>query len=172
MAKKQFTISDLVDNATDFTNLKDRLRTAFQILEKHFDDKSDFHFVDKKTNTDPSQYKAGDVVIDSSIYDDAIVIYAFDAKKNKIPLSLKSLAGTLPCSYNEIFIGNGSTFIFNTQVPFEPGTTQVYLAGARQRLGSSGQYTENASTYKQIQFGVIPANGAVIVVDYEMKRIL
>lgn len=166
---KQISIAQQIDEAADFTDLKRRIRNALVSIESQFNTNTAIHFVDKTTDNNPSQYKQGDVVIDSSIVDGAIVIYAYDAKHNKTPLSFRSLAGSLPISVNEIFVANGSNTTFNAQATFIAKSTAVYKAGARQRLGVD--YTESSNN-KQIIFAAAPSNGTVIILDYEMVAVL
>jgi hypothetical protein len=162
---KQISLAQQIDDAHDFDDLKRRIRAALANIETQFNAGAALHFVDKKTDNNPAQYKQGDIVVDSSVVDGAIVIYAYDAKLNKTPLSFRSLTGSLPVSINEVFLGNGSNTTFNAQVTFVPRSTAVYKAGLRQRIGVD--YIETANN-KQIVFAVAPANLAVIVLDYEM----
>lgn len=170
MPKRELSITDQIDAASSFEDLKFRIRNVFRQIETHFQSKSTIYYVDNKTANDPSQYKTGDIIVDASTIPNSLVIYTFDAKKNKLTQSLQSFPGNLPLSQNEIFLGDGSNKNFNTQVPFNPKTTQVYKAGLRQRLNTD--YTENTSTYKQVQFITAPAAGAVIIIDYEMAKVL
>lgn len=166
-ASKRVSLAQRVDDALDFNDLKRRVRDALSSIETQLNVSGNVHFVDAQTDTNPAQYQQGDVIVDSSVTAGAIVIYAYDAKKNKIPLSFKSLTGSLPISLNEVFIGNGATTTFNTQISFIKGSTAVYKAGLRQRINVD--YTENAASLKQIIFAAAPANAAVIIIDYEMS---
>lgn len=59
---------------------------------------------------------------------------------------------------------NSSNTVFNTLNQFSPGTTRVYLNGARQALGID--YTETSSS--QITFTSAPLTGSILFIDYEL----
>lgn len=166
------SVAHQIDAAVSLDDLKQRLRRILIDFETRFATQNNIKFVDANTDNDPAQYKAGDIIIDSSIIPNALVLYVIDIHKNKITQTLQSFAGNLPLSDNEIFIGDGSTKNFNTQDTFNPGSTHVYVAGLRQRIGLSGTYVENTVTNKQIQFASAPAAAAVIIVDYQLASIL
>lgn len=60
---------------------------------------------------------------------------------------------------------NGSNLTFTLPTKFIAGTTQVYLNGVRQRLGSSAQYVEDGTSHT-ISFAEPPQSGFDLWVDY------
>lgn len=170
MAKAtKLSFAHRIDGATDFEDIKRRLTSAFVQIEKLFEAQTRIFYVDANTSNDPSLYKQGDIIVDSSIIPGAITIYAYDANLTKITQTLQTITGTLPLSFNELFLGDGATTIFNSAVQYVARTTQVYKAGLRQTYATD--YTE-ASNRKQIVFTVAPATGAKIVLDYHADTTL
>jgi len=165
---RRFNLAHRIDDAVDVEGLKTRLRTVLQVIESNLEASVNQYFIDSTTDVNPKQFKRGDFLIDTTLIPGFIALYAFDGA-NKLAISLRSLAGDLPLSRNEIFTGDGSTKNFNTLFPFVVGSTQVYKQGSRQLIGTD--YTENITTQKQVQFVTAPASGNKVIVDYTIIQL-